>query len=96
MNGRPRNGLPSLRTVTLVARKELLEALRDRRTLFVALVLPVLLYPLMMVAVGPLIGQQRQRVYQPVKAFLFDQPAHGQHAKRVACHALGPVGRFFT
>ena len=37
--------MPDFRTVKLVAAKELLEALRDRRTLFVALVLPVLLYP---------------------------------------------------
>ncbi len=52
----------SLRTVLLVAQKELLEAARDRRTLFVALVVPVLLYPMMMLAVGPLIGKQRQRI----------------------------------
>ena len=57
----------SLRTVRLVAAKELLEVRRDRRTLFVALVLPVLLYPLMMVAVGPLVGQQRARMQQEVQ-----------------------------
>ncbi len=59
--------MPNLRTVKLVAAKELLEALRDRRTLFVALVLPVLLYPLMMVAVGPLIGKQRARMQQEIQ-----------------------------
>ena len=57
----------SLRTVLLVAKKELLEAIRDRRTLFVALVLPVLLYPMMMLAVGPLIGKQRQRIADRVQ-----------------------------
>ncbi len=57
----------SARTVRLVAKKELLEAVRDRRTLFVALILPVLLYPLMMVAVGPLVGRQRQRLQQTVQ-----------------------------
>jgi len=60
--------MPSFRNVKLVAAKELLEALRDRRTLFVALVLPVLLYPLMMVALGPLIGKQRARMQQEVQA----------------------------
>ncbi len=48
--------------IWLVARKELLEALRDRRTLFVALILPVLLYPLMMMGMGPLISMQRKRL----------------------------------
>ena len=33
------------RIVRLIAAKELLDTLRDRRTLFVALILPLLLYP---------------------------------------------------
>lgn len=49
-------------TVWLVARKELLEALRDRRTLFVALVLPVLLYPLMMLGLAPLVSLQKKKL----------------------------------
>lgn len=52
----------SLRTVGLVAAKELRESLRDRRTLFVALLLPVLLYPLMMLAVAPLVNLQKQKL----------------------------------
>jgi sodium transport system permease protein len=52
----------SLRTVGLVAAKELRESLRDRRTLFVALLLPVLLYPLMMLAVAPLVSMQKQKL----------------------------------
>jgi sodium transport system permease protein len=58
-----------LRTVRLVAAKELLESLRDRRTLFVALLLPVLLYPLMMLALAPLVSMQKQKLHdeaQPV------------------------------
>lgn len=57
----------SLRTVRLVAAKELRESLRDKRTLFVALLLPVLLYPLMMLAVGPLVGMQRERLREDVQ-----------------------------
>jgi sodium transport system permease protein len=79
--------MPSLRTVTLVAKKELLEALRDRRTLFVALVLPVLLYPLMMVAVGPLIGQQRQRLQEEVQPIAITGPG----AEALAAHVLPDV-----
>ena len=52
----------SARTVRLVTAKELLEALRDRRTLFVALVVPVLLYPMMMLGVAPLVSMQRQKL----------------------------------
>jgi sodium transport system permease protein len=58
-----------LRTVRLVAKKELLESLRDRRTLFVALLLPVLLYPLMMLAIAPLVNLQKQKLHdeaQPI------------------------------
>jgi sodium transport system permease protein len=61
MNGEGRSGV-DLRTVRLVAAKELRESLRDRRTLFVALLLPVLLYPLMMLAVGPLVSRQKQKL----------------------------------
>lgn len=52
----------NLRTVRLVAAKELRESLRDRRTLFVALLLPVLLYPLMMLVLAPLVNQQKQKL----------------------------------
>lgn len=58
-----------LRTVGLVAAKELRESLRDRRTLFVALLLPVLLYPLMMLAIAPLVNLQKQKLHddaQPI------------------------------
>lgn len=55
------NGV-KLRTVLLVAGKELRESLRDRRTLFVALLLPVLLYPLMMLVLAPLVNQQKQKL----------------------------------
>ena len=61
MSGEGRPGV-NLRTVRLVAAKELRESLRDRRTLFVALLLPVLLYPLMMLAVGPLVSRQKQKL----------------------------------
>jgi len=57
------NGI-SAKTVKLVAGKELLEALRDRRTLFVALVLPMLLYPLIMLGVAPLVSMQKQKLQE--------------------------------
>ncbi|MCG3135347.1 MAG: hypothetical protein HMLKMBBP_02946 [Planctomycetes bacterium] len=53
-----------LRTVMLVLRKELSESLRDKRTLFVALILPVLVYPLVFLGFGPLIGRQQQKLDQ--------------------------------
>ena len=63
-----------LRTVLLVARKELLEAARDRRTLFVALLLPVLLYPLMMLVVGPLVGKQRVKIAERAQKVVVTGP----------------------
>ncbi|MHC4549069.1 MAG: ABC transporter permease subunit/CPBP intramembrane protease [Planctomycetota bacterium] len=57
------------RTVRLIAAKELLDTLRDRRTLFVALVLPLLLYPALLLGLTQVIGvthrnleSERQRV----------------------------------
>lgn len=44
------------RTVKLIAAKELLDTLRDRRTLFVALVLPLLLYPALLLGLTQIIG----------------------------------------
>ncbi len=40
-----------LRVIGLVYRKEMRETLRDRRTLFIMIVLPILLYPLLMLGV---------------------------------------------
>lgn len=45
--------------IRLVAVKELRESLRDRRTLFVALLLPVLIYPIVLLGFGPLVGRQK-------------------------------------
>jgi len=57
------------RTVGLIARKELLDTLRDRRTLFIALVLPLLLYPALLLGLTQVVGAtqrnldaERQRV----------------------------------
>lgn len=51
-----------LRTVLLVASRELLESLRDKRTLFVALVLPVLLYPLVTLGLGSVVQSQKKKL----------------------------------
>ncbi|MFQ5844034.1 MAG: ABC transporter permease subunit/CPBP intramembrane protease [Planctomycetota bacterium] len=42
--------------VSLIAGKELLDTVRDRRTLFVALVLPLLLYPSLLLVMTQLVG----------------------------------------
>ncbi|MEM8884501.1 MAG: ABC transporter permease subunit/CPBP intramembrane protease [Planctomycetota bacterium] len=56
--------------VKLICKKELLDTLRDRRTLFVALVLPLLLYPALLLGLTQVISatqsnlsEQRQRIY---------------------------------
>jgi len=58
-----------MRHVTLIARKELLETVRDRRTLFISFVLPLLLYPALLLGLTQVIGatqrnleEERQRI----------------------------------
>ncbi len=50
-----------LRTVRTVFAKELLDALRDRRTLAMVLVSAVLLGPLVLLALSALVASQEQR-----------------------------------
>ncbi|HVL82282.1 MAG TPA: ABC transporter permease subunit/CPBP intramembrane protease [Actinomycetota bacterium] len=51
-----------LRTVTSIVRKELLETLRDRRTLFAMVALPALLYPLLFIVMGAIFTSNAERV----------------------------------
>ena len=46
--------------VLIIVRKELTETLRDRRTLMMMIILPVLLYPLIMIGFGKLQESQRE------------------------------------
>ncbi len=55
-----------LRMVGTIFRKELVESLRDRRTLFMMIGLPLLLYPLLLVGMGML--QERQSDAQAARA----------------------------
>ena len=52
------------RTLWLIARKELLDTLRDRRTLFVALVLPILLYPALLLGLTQVIGATQRNLQE--------------------------------
>ena len=55
-----------LHYVWIIVRKEFLEALRDRRTLFILIVLPILLYPLLVTLISRL--QESQEAEQKAKA----------------------------
>ena len=50
----------NFRKVGVVFRKELLEVLRDKRTLFATLILPVLLYPLLIVGFNSIMTRQTE------------------------------------
>ena len=52
--------------VWVILRKEFLEALRDRRTLFILIVLPILLYPLLVTLISRL--QDSQEAEQKARA----------------------------
>ena len=55
------------RRALLVFRKEIREALRDRRTLFVTLVLPMLLYPALMIGLGTATARQQGKLREQVQ-----------------------------
>ncbi|MCA9564438.1 MAG: hypothetical protein KC561_13170, partial [Myxococcales bacterium] len=48
--------------VGAIARKELLESFRDRKTLFLMVFLPVLLYPLLFMVLGQVVSVQQQNL----------------------------------
>jgi len=54
----------------LLYRKELLQAVRDRRTVFMTLVFPVVFYPLLFGLMGDLIGRQEARLAELVPRVL--------------------------
>jgi len=58
--------------VGLIARKELLDTLRDRRTLFVALVLPLLLYPALLLGLTQVIGATKRNLEEEKQSVLVD------------------------
>ncbi len=58
--------------VGLIARKELLDTLRDRRTLFVALILPLLLYPALLLGLTQVIGATKRNLQEEKQRVLVD------------------------
>ena len=59
-------------TIKLIAAKELLDTLRDRRTLFVALVLPLLLYPALLLGLTQIIGATQRNMQEEKQRIWFD------------------------
>jgi sodium transport system permease protein len=55
---------PSVRNIGIVYRKEMLDLLRDKRTLFGMILLPLLIYPLLMVGLSQVLVQQLGRIEQ--------------------------------
>ena len=60
------------KTVNLIAAKELRDTLRDRRTLFVALVLPLLLYPALLLGLTQIIGATQRNLEEERQKVWFD------------------------
>jgi len=55
-----------LRIVTSIARKELVESLRDRRTLFMMIAVPMLLYPALLLIVTQVAALQQEKLEEQV------------------------------
>ena len=62
------------RRVLLVLGKELREAFRDRRTLFVTLVLPMLLYPALMIGLGTATVRQQGKLRDATQSMALQGP----------------------
>lgn len=60
--------LPSPRRVGVIYRREMLDLLRDRRTLFGMILVPILIYPVLMVAASSLLVEQVNRIEQQLFA----------------------------
>ncbi len=56
--------VPSLRSIGIVYRKEMLDLLRDKRTLFGMILVPILLYPALMVGLSQVLLHQIGRIEQ--------------------------------
>jgi sodium transport system permease protein len=65
------------RTIQLIALKELRDTLRDRRTLFVALVLPLLLYPALLLGLTQIVGATQRNLEAEQQRVLVDCEAGG-------------------
>jgi len=80
------------RTVKLIAAKELLDTLRDRRTIFVALVLPLLLYPALLLGLTQIIGvTQRNLESESQKVWLVAGSASAELGALLREEKLDPV-----
>jgi sodium transport system permease protein len=62
------------RRVLLVLQKEVREAIRDRRTLFVTLVLPMLLYPGLMIGLGTAALRQQGKLQEAAQRYALSGP----------------------
>jgi len=60
------------RTVRLIAAKELLDTVRDRRTLFVAFILPLLLYPALLIGMTQILSATRANLEEKKQKILID------------------------
>ncbi|MHC4222609.1 MAG: ABC transporter permease subunit/CPBP intramembrane protease [Planctomycetota bacterium] len=80
------------RIIQLITAKELLDTLRDRRTLFVALVLPLLLYPALLLGLTQIVGAtQRNLEKERQKIWLDCEEGGDELAALFRKHHLDPV-----
>lgn len=76
----------SLRSVLIVYRKEMLDSLRDRRTIISMVVIPILVFPLLVVGMGflaeTMFSKARQEVPQVMLLGGEDSPASPPRSRR--------------
>ena len=80
----------SLQKIGIVYNKELRDILRDRRTLYSMILLPILLYPLLSVGIGALIGSQMEKTRAARQQIVILGEEHDP-ALAASLHNLGHV-----
>jgi len=80
------------RLVGIICRKELLDTLRDRRTLFVAFVLPLLLYPALLLGMTQIMSVTQSNLQEKSQRVLLDGDASTEQLEEeLRRNALEPV-----
>ncbi|MCK6459976.1 MAG: hypothetical protein L6Q95_08795 [Planctomycetes bacterium] len=80
---------PALR---LIASKEILDTLRDRRTLFVSLILPLLLYPALLLGLTQIIGTTQRNLVLEHQRIVLVGDAPEAVVNHLRAEKLDPVG----
>ena len=77
------------RNVGLVYLKEMRDTLRDRRTLFISIILPILLYPILMIGLSQVVVSAKRKIDAEIQTVAIK--AEADDAELIEARLTGPV-----